>query len=126
LACADAVLDFIDVGLPSTVLPKEKYRTKLHQLFGMMEQCNPDVMVVEAGASPCESYNGQVVLEAFSQHPNLLVILWASDAYSVLGAKQYLEAFAIVPSLVSGMVANTKAGRELVEKLSISKQLGEA
>jgi hypothetical protein len=120
-AGADTVLDFVDVGLPSTVLPKEEYRSNLHQLFGMMEQCNPDVIVVEAGASPCESYNGQVVLEAFSQHPNLVVILCASDAYSVLGAKQYLEAFGIVPNLVSGMISNTKAGRELVEKMSSFK-----
>jgi hypothetical protein len=123
-AGADAILDFVDVGLPSTLVPKESYRTELHQLFGMMASRYPDVLVVEAGASPCETYNGQVVLEAFSKHPNMIVILCASDAYSVLGAKQYLEAFGIVPNLVSGIIANTRAGRELVEKMSGFKASG--
>jgi hypothetical protein len=117
-AGADAVLDFVDVGLPSSVIPKEEYRKKLHKLFGMIQDHQPDILVVEAGASPCEKYNGNVVLEAFSHHPSLFLILCASDAYSVLGAKQYLASFGLVPNMVAGIIANTNAGQELVGRMA--------
>ena len=117
-AGADAVLDFCDAGIPSTVMPKEEYRKKLHQLFGMIQDRQPEVLVIEAGASPCEKYNGSVVLEAFSHHSSLFIILCASDAYSVLGAKQYLETFGLTPNLVAGIIANTTAGQELVESMT--------
>jgi hypothetical protein len=117
-AGADSVLDFVDVGLPSTVIPKEEYRRKLHQIFGMIEDRQPEVLVVEAGASPCEKYNGSVVLEAFANHPSLFVILCASDAYSVMGATTYLETFGLAPNMVAGIIANTSAGQELVENMA--------
>jgi hypothetical protein len=117
-AGATSVLDFVDVGLPSTVLPPEEYRKSLQKLFGMINTRHPDVQVIEAGASPCESYNGQVVLEAFCHHKNLFVILCASDAYAVTGAKQHLATVGIKPDLVAGIIANTSAGRDLVMKMN--------
>ena len=49
---------------------------------------------------------------------NLFVILCATDVFSVVAAKSYLRHFEIAPDLVSGIVANTKAGQELVRRLT--------
>jgi hypothetical protein len=113
-AGADTILDFVDVGLPSTLITKEEYRQSLHKMFGLIASRHPEVIVIEAGASPVESYNGQLVLEAYYNHPNLMIILCANDAYAVLGATQYMKPFNLSPSFVSGVIANTRAGRDLV------------
>jgi hypothetical protein len=84
---------FIRVLSPPTVRSRQpctkNIKPSYTNLFGLLEPSfNPKVMAVEAGTSPCESYNGQVVLEAFSPKTNLVVIPCASDACSVMGAKQ--------------------------------------
>ncbi|MEO0332490.1 MAG: hypothetical protein AAF223_12535, partial [Bacteroidota bacterium] len=63
-AGADAILDFVDVGLPSTVCPEETYTPALEKLLSMMAHQPADVAVVEIGASPLEPYNGDVAIEA--------------------------------------------------------------
>lgn len=117
-AGATAVLDFVDAGLPSTVLPEEDYLKALQKLFGMMDKCRPEILVIEAGASPCESYNGEVVLKAFANHRKLFVILCASDAYAVTGATEHLKTLGIRPDLVTGIIANTVAGRDLALEMN--------
>ena len=179
-AGASAVVDFVDAGLPSTVMPREEYRHRLHKMYGIIASKDPSCVVIEAGASPIENYNGDVVLESFAyaseaksnnssiektedgeistesnvlrkikhdktipahswssssmsnhltdeseihsvptaNNRNLFVILCATDVFSVVAAKSYLRHFEIAPDLVSGIVANTKAGQELVRRLT--------
>jgi hypothetical protein len=119
-AGADVVYDFVDAGLPSTILPEHQYQQCLQKLLSFISLERPDVVVAEAGASPCEAYNGDVVLkskllkEGKATRPNL-TILCASDPYAAVGAIKLLEQNAgIHPDLVTGLVTSTSAGLELV------------
>ena len=113
-AGADAVLDFVDVGLASTVVPVEQYRQSLKLLLSMISAQNPDIVVAEAGASPLEDYNDAAVLSVLAQGARF-VVLCASDAYAVVGIE---EVFGIKPNIVTGIATSTSAGMALVEKLS--------
>ncbi|NER15736.1 hypothetical protein [Spongiivirga citrea] len=116
---ADTVLDFVDVGLPSTICSKEKYRTKLKQLLSRIEQQKADIAVVEIGASPLEPYNGNIAINAIREQTKC-IILSASDPYAVYGL---MKAFNIVPDIVSGISTNTLAGRNMVEAMCNVKAL---
>ena len=131
---ADEVFDFVDVGLPSTIMPEEEYKQRLYHLLDMIcdksdtsakSQQLPDVLVVEAGASPCENYNGNVVLDTFNKlyrtsqphqkSSNLFVVLCANDPYAVTGFQKLSN---LSVDMVSGVISNTKAGRELIENMN--------
>ncbi len=113
-AGADAIFDFVDAGLPSSVLPPEEFRTALRQLLSLIAAQSPDVVVAEAGASPFEPYNGAVVLDEIAEQVKFTV-LCASDPYAVIGVSQ---SFGLRPDIVSGITTNTTAGIDLVEKLA--------
>lgn len=113
-AGADIVFDFVDVGLPSTVVPPEHFKYPLRQLLSMISATHPNVVVAEAGASPLEDYNGSIVLEEMAHHAKF-VVLCASDVYSVLG---FTQECGLTPHLVTGIVTTTSAGIELVERLT--------
>ena len=118
-AGADRIFDFIDVGLPSSVCPPEEFRISVRQLLTMIAAEEPDVVVAEAGASPFEPYNGDVVLEEMKEQIRCTV-LCASDPYAVVGVSQ---SFGLTPDLVTGIATSTSAGVELVEKLTEVKAL---
>ena len=113
-AGADRILDFVDVGLPSSICPPEEFRVAVRQMLALIATEEPDVAVVEAGASPFEPYNGDIVLQEMREQIQCTV-LCASDPYAVLGVSQ---SFGLQPDLVSGITTNTTAGVELVEKLA--------
>ena len=113
-AGADAIFDFVDAGLPSTVCPAEDYRRALKPLLSRMATVAADAAIIEIGASPLEPYNGAVTIKEIGRNVRMS-ILCASDPYAVVGV---MSAFEVQPDLVTGIVANTDAGRELVEKLS--------
>lgn len=113
-AGADHIFDFMDAGLPSTVVPEEDYRDALRTLLSRMASVEADVAVIEAGASPLEPYNGAVAIEKI-QHAVDFTVLCSSDPYAVVGV---MEAFGTRPDLVTGVCTNTRAGIRLSEKLS--------
>lgn len=113
-AGADPILDFVDVGLPSTVVPEEEYRQALAALLSRMAAAEADVAVVEAGASPLEPYNGRVAVEAI-EGSVAFTVLCASDPYAAVGV---IEGFGRRPDLVSGIAASTEAGIALAERLT--------
>lgn len=113
-AGADHIFDFVDVGLPSTVLEPDEYRTRLRQLLSHISALAADVVVAEAGASPLEPYNGATAIEELGDNVRC-TILCASDPYAVAGVQQ---AFDFRPDLVSGPAANTNSGIDLVKKLT--------
>lgn len=116
---ADAVFDFVDAGLPSSICDRNMYIEKVAYLKNLISSVNADVAVVEIGASPLEPYNGDIAIEAIREHVKCTV-LSASDPYAVLGL---MKAFDIKPDIVTGISTNTLAGRELVEKLCNVKAL---
>ena len=111
---ADFVFDFVDVGLPSTVVPTEEYEVCLRELLSIFAGAEVDVAVLEIGASPLEPYNGDMAFRAIEKCVRC-TILCASDPYSVVGV---MDAFGVRPDLVSGVATNTYAGVDLIEKLS--------
>lgn len=113
-AGAEAIFDFVDVGLPSTVCPEEEYRAALSGLLSRMAAVEADLAVIEAGASPLEPYNGRAAVDAID-HAVRCTVLCASDPYAVLGV---MEGFGRRPDFVSGITTNTEAGIALVRRLT--------
>ena len=113
-AGADAIVDFVDAGLPSTVVPTPRFREAMDHMLAHIAALGPDLVVAEAGASPIEPYNGETAISALHKRIAFLV-LSASDPYAVVGVQ---TAFGLVPNLVTGPAANTTSGIELVRKLT--------
>jgi hypothetical protein len=117
LALQDAgavqVFDFVDVGLPSTILDDDRYLTLLRLLLTLIQKTSADIAVLEIGASPLEPYNGDVAIKAIREQIGF-TILCASDPYAVLGI---MESFELTPDLISGPATNTIAGRALIKNL---------
>ena len=113
-AGADAIVDFVDAGLPSTVVPEARFKEAMDHMLALILDARPDVLVAEAGASPLEPYNGEAAVAALGSHI-CCTVLCASDPYAVLGVQ---TAFQTQPDLVTGPAANTDAGIELVSRLT--------
>jgi len=113
-AGADAILDFVDAGLPSTVAPRKAFKSAMRYMLNRVAALKPDVLVAEAGASPLEPYNGDIAIDALQKNLRL-VALSASDPYAVVGVQ---TAFGLTPDLITGPATNTTAGIALVEKLT--------
>jgi len=113
-AGADDIYDFVDVGLPSTIVEPEEYRMRLRKLLSIVAACEPDVVVAEAGASPLEPYNGEVALEELADCV-ACTVLCASDPYAVSGV---IKGFGYRPDVIAGIATNTTSSIELIKKLT--------
>lgn len=111
---AAEIYDFVDAGLPSTVVPEQEFRLAIRPLLSHIARRDADFMVVEAGASPLEPYNGAAAIEELGANLRCC-ILCASDPYAVVGLQ---KAFGLKPDLVAGPATNTSAALDLVEKLT--------
>jgi hypothetical protein len=118
-AGADAIFDFVDAGLPSTVVPEKTFRNAIRPLLYKIDSLKPDFLVAEAGASPLEPYNGTAAIDELGNNIQCTV-LCASDPYAVVGVEQ---AFGLKPDLVSGPATSTSAAIDLVHKLSGAEAL---
>lgn len=108
------IYDFVDAGLPTTIVPEHEYRAAIRPLLRYIAGRKPDYLVVEAGASPLEPYNGAPAMDELGGNI-CCTILCASDPYAVVGVQQ---AFGLTPDLVSGLAASTTAAVNLVTKLT--------
>ena len=115
-AGAEHVFDFVDAGLPSTVCPPERFDVAMQLLVSRIAACEADVLVVEAGASPLEPYNGATVVEYLRGLP-CFTILCASDPYAVLGVQTAFDNH-LKADLVAGPATNTEAAIRLVGQLT--------
>lgn len=113
-AGADYILDFVDAGMPSTVVPEDEFRTAMQYMLARVAALDVDVLVAEAGASPLEPYNGSIAVDMLAEHIRFTV-LCASDPYAVVGV---MKAFALRPDLVAGPAAATEAAVKLVKTLT--------
>lgn len=112
-AGADCILDFVDAGLPSTVVPEGDCGAALRILCSKLAAAEADVVVAEAGASPLEPYNGELAVGMLGDNV-CATVLCASDPYAVVGV---INAFGARPDLVSGRATSTSAGIALIDKL---------
>jgi hypothetical protein len=113
-AGASEIFDFVDAGLPSTVVPEAEFRDAIRPLLHHIDSLDPDILVAEAGASPLEPYNGAAAIEELGDNI-CCTILCASDPYAVVGVE---KAFGLKPDLVSGPATSTSAAIDLVHKLT--------
>jgi hypothetical protein len=114
-AGARSVTDFVDAGLPSTVCSPERFRIAIELMLSRIAAAEAQVLVVEAGASPLEPYNGDIVVD-YLRHLARFTVLCASDPYAVLGVQTAYGA--LKADLVTGPAANTSAAKSLVRQLS--------
>lgn len=113
-AGAAEIYDFVDVGLPSTVVSEDRFRTAIRPLLQHIGARHPNVAVVEAGASPLEPYNGAAAIVELGDNI-CCSILCATDPYAVVGVQ---KAFDFSPDIVAGPATNTSAAIDLVAELS--------
>ena len=113
-AGAAHVFDFVDVGLPSTVVPEQEFRVAIRPLLGHIDKLRPDYLVAETGASPLEPYNVAAAMHELGDNV-VCIILAASDPFAVVGVQ---KAFNVTPDLVTGPAANTSAAVSLVRQLT--------
>lgn len=113
-AGADLVYDFVDAGLPSSIISQEEYRSSMRNLLSIISAQKPSIVVAEAGALPFESYNGFIALQELYKGVNFIVMC-ASDPYAVVAMT---KDFGIRPNVVSGIVTSHSASIDLVQKLS--------
>jgi hypothetical protein len=113
-AGADAIIDFVDAGLPSTVVPKVEFEAAMSYQLARLGASGVDIVVAEAGASPLEPYNGDTAVDMLGDKV-CCTVLCASDPYAVVGVQR---AFDTRPDVVTGPTANTQAGIDLVRKLT--------
>ena len=111
---AREIYDFVDAGLPSTVVPEADYREAIRPLLNHINDRNPDLLVAEAGASPLEPYNGAAIMDELGDNV-ICTILCASDPYAVVGVQ---KAFGLRPDLVTGPATTTSAAIKLLHKLT--------
>ena len=111
---AAAIFDFVDAGLPSTVVPPKRFEEAMDYMISRVAAAKPDVLIAEAGASPMEPYNGAAAIHAMKNHI-VFVVLCASDPYAVVGVQ---TAFSLRPDVITGPSTNTTAGVALVRKLT--------
>ena len=114
-AGACSVFDFVDAGLPSTVEPEDVFRQAIRPLLHHIDSLKPDFVVVEAGASPLEPYNGTAAIDELGEENIRCTILCAFDPYAVVGVE---KAFGLKPDLVTGPATSTSAAIDLVRNLS--------
>lgn len=116
---ADAIIDFVDAGLPSSICPRKVFLSKVEYIKNFISSVKADVAVIEIGASPLEPYNGDLAINAIKKQIKC-VVLCASDPY---GAYGIIKAFNLQPDIVTGIATNTIAGRHLVQNLCDVKAL---
>lgn len=108
------IFDFVDAGLPSTVVEEARFRRAIRPLLQHVGRLAPDVLVAEAGASPLEPYNGTAAIEELGGSISCTV-LWASDPYAVVGVQQ---AFGMEPDIVAGPRSEHVGGNRSRGKLA--------
>jgi hypothetical protein len=111
---ADWVMDFVDAGLPSSIVSRSDFMAANSLLLSRIASTHADVAIIEIGASPLEPYNGDLAIESIREQVKC-VVLSASDPYAVYGL---MKAFDLRPDIVTGVATNTLAGRNMVERLS--------
>lgn len=109
---AEWIYDFVDAGLPSTVVPEDEYRDAIRGLLSRMAADPADVAVIEIGASPFEPYHGEAAMEILEPAVRCTVLA-AFDPYA---AKGLMDIGGIRPDLICGPTANTEAGVEMTKR----------
>lgn len=115
---ANPVMDFVDMGLPSTCNgnSQEVIRSAL-RILEYLKQTKPDVIVLEFGDSLFGEYHVADVLVTPEVKDNMkLLVLAANDFAGIHGTIEKLSHIDMKIGLVTGPVVNSQVGVDLVQK----------
>jgi len=115
----DPVLDFTDMGLPSTCGPDVKRIIKATQsLIDHVKLTNPDLILIEFGEGILGEYHVMDILQTKSIKDQLsFIILAANDFIGIYGAQDILKKKCkLTIDLITGPIANSHLGVELIKK----------
>lgn len=112
------VLDFVDMGLPSTCNGNNKEIILATQnLINHAKSYDPDLILMEFGDSLLGAYHVNDILhyEPIKKHIKF-VILAANDLLGIKGAIEILDENKLKIDFVTGPIANSKIGVDLIKK----------
>ena len=114
----EQVLDFTDMGLPSTCNGNTKLViNSAINLINHAKLLTPDLILVEFGEGIIGEYHVLDILKHKPVKDQLsYVILAANDLTGILGAKEILKKCKLEIDLVTGPIVNSHLGVELVKK----------
>jgi hypothetical protein len=112
----ELVLGFMDAGLPSTCSDANEVLEVALRILHQLNQMEPDVIVVELGASFLGPYNAETILRCpeIKRHIAALVLA-ATDPVSAWGAKQIMERWMIEITAFTGPLVNSTSFVSFVE-----------
>ncbi len=113
-AGADQVADFSDAGLASTVSKEEAINAALKCVSFLQGN---DVVVAEFGSTLMGGHPIIEVLKLFNSQ-QLKVVVCCNDAPGAVGSTVLLGAIGIMPSLFSGIVANSELACKVITERS--------
>lgn len=117
-AGVDPVFDFVDMGLPSTCNgnTEEIISTSL-SLIRKADSFKPDCILAEFGDAVLGEYHVSDILKNKEFKSRIkYVILAANDLAGIKGTKDILSSWGIGIDLVTGPIANSKVGIDLINK----------
>lgn len=112
------VLDFVDMGLPSTCNGNSKnVILATENLINHAKFYDPDLILMEFGDSLLGAYHVKDILNYLPIKQQIkFFILAANDLLGVEGAKNMLNKYKLKINLVTGPTANSKIGIDLIKK----------
>ena len=112
------VYDFVDMGLPSTCNgKKQEIMSSTLELVNLARESHPDCILVEFGDAVLGEYHVADVLQDKKFNSQIAaVILAANDLAGVKGTKDILSSWGINIDLITGPIANSKIGVDLIRK----------
>ena len=112
------IYDFVDMGLPSTCNGNsEEVVDSALKLVSLANTHNPDCILVEFGDAVLGEYHVAEILQNKIFNSQITaVILAANDLAGIAGTVQLLDAWNIKVDLITGPVANSKIGVNLINK----------
>lgn len=111
-------LDFTDMGLPSTCgLDGKKVVESAQNLINTVSLSNPDVILMEFGDGIIGQYHVKDILQQKSIHDQIAFLCLAANDFSgVYGTQKLLEEYNLKIDLVTGPIANSQVGVDLIYK----------
>jgi len=115
---ASPVLDFVDMGLPSTCgKAGEKIVEFTQDLIDNVSLSKPDVILMEFGDGIIGEYRVRDILKNESIKKQIaFLLLGANDFSGIYGAQKLLKQLNLQVDLVTGPIANSQIGIDLIKK----------
>lgn len=115
---SQVVLDFVDMGLPSTCNGSiGKIISVTENLINHAKSSNPDLILMEFGDSLLGAYHVNDILNYQKIKKQIkFTILAANDLLGIKGAIEILNESKLKIDLITGPIANSKIGIDLIKK----------